>query len=120
MGETLFFMGKYSGTGFLLAVPYFALNEAVNANLTKRRMENYFVSHSITSFAIMPLFAVLQKVGRGLGWRQSRFLAYRYVGTMCCASLVGEFFIETYKRREKGDITKEKIENLITLKRTEE
>jgi hypothetical protein len=114
--ETLSFMAKYSVSGFLLSVPYFTINELITASLFKRKIENYFVTHSATSIMIMPFFALAQKTFRGISWRESRFLAYRYVGTICCFSLMGELILGIYKYRKLGLFSEDKINSAFSLR----
>ena len=114
--ETLAFMTKYSVTGFLLSVPYFTINELITTRLFKRKIENYFITHSATSIIIMPFFALAQKTFRGISWRESRFLAYRYVGTICCFSLVGELILGIYRYRRLGLFSEDKINRVFSLR----
>ncbi|OMJ72830.1 hypothetical protein SteCoe_28631 [Stentor coeruleus] len=112
--ETAYFIGVYSGTAFALSLSYFAINELVYGRLKARNIENYFLSYSLTSALIMPFFAYLQVGLRQKSWREARFLAYRYVGTLCCGSLIAELLLCQYKYKKLGLFQDIKLKNLIS------
>ena len=88
--QILGYVVRYGGSGLVHSVPYFCLNELVTTGLDRRGIDNFFLSHSLSAFALMPLFAMGQHWLRTLPWKESRLLSYRYLGTLCCASLICE------------------------------
>lgn len=109
-------MGVYSGTAFAISLPYFAINELVYGQLKARNIENYFLSYSLTSALVMPFFASMQVGLRQKSWKEARFLSYRYVGTLCCGSLIAELILCHYKYKNLGLLQEISLKNFISHK----
>lgn len=108
---------KYSISSLCLSLPYFTLNEEITHYLSQISVKNYFVSHSLTSLSLFPFFTLAQRLIMGHSWKQSRFLSYRYLGTICCFSLVGELIISTYRHSVLDNINLDLIDAMARDRR---
>lgn len=101
---------KYGAGALGLAFAYFSMrHSAINEvlfGIMKRRygQENFYLNHSTAALACMPLFSALAcELHAGgvakVSFAESRQLAYRYVGTLCCLSLVAETVLQWSRYR---------------------
>lgn len=111
------YVWKYSYSALFLSLPYFTINELITAALKTYNIENFFVSYSLSGLIVMPIFAEVQKKFRGFNGKEARFLAYRYVGTICCMSLIGEMFLSIYKNYKLGNFTDSKVTELMNSRK---
>jgi hypothetical protein len=109
-----YFLGSLS-----LSLIYFTLHEEITYQLSKISVRNYFASYSLTSLALFPFFTIFQRSFLNQSWNSSRFLSYRYLGTICCFSLVGELIIQIYRHSSLDNIDLE-ILNIFRSKSTKE
>jgi hypothetical protein len=114
--EVLLYVLKYAGTGLMLGIPYFIINEGITTVFKHKNIENYFLSYSLSAVIVMPAFASSQRVLRKLSWSESSYLAYRYVGTLCCCSLVAELLISIYRQSKLNNLTLEKFKKIASIK----
>ena len=116
-GQAARLIGKYLFSGLCLSFPFFTVNEILTTSLKTLEIDNFFLSYSLSSLVIMPFFVYSQRVFRGLGHKESRFLGYRYIGTICCVSLAAEALLAIYKNYQMGNFTETNVKELITINR---
>lgn len=116
--DTLTHTSKYFLTSLVLSYSYFTLNEHVYYKLQQNSIKNYFLSHSLTSVLMIPIFTLFQK-SRGFSWQDSRIISYRYIGTLCCGSLLAEFIISVYRNSLLNNIDEIKLDHFQGMRRRE-
>lgn len=96
---------KYSLGALGLSAGYFLVNEVLYGVLKRRYdYENYYVTHTAAAITcLLPFTAAQCKDHSGwlrkVGFAEGRLVAYRYVGTLCCLSLVAELIIAINRYR---------------------
>lgn len=117
--ETFYLVGKYSLGAVSIAPVYFFTNELITTQFLKIGINNYYMSNSISAGICMPLFGAFNcnnklDYFRRLNFKESKNLAYRYMGTLCCGSLIFDFLLSCIKNSALGRIS---LDNLTNSKR---